>query len=575
MAMNQRSRKATESIAFIAVIATTVVLLNALGVYFFGRVDVTKNHLFSLSSGSKRVVEDLADDLTITAYFTKDLPPPFNATERYVRDLLDEYQAAAPKQVHVRFVNPDTDDAKKEAEEAGVQLVAHQKIENDAAQVVEGYRGLVFRYLDKRHAIPSISGTEGLEYDISQAIKQVRGEKLKLGVLVGHEGPSVEKGLKTLASYLPTYTLSPVDAKTPIDSSMRALLIIGPETPLTDDELRNIDAYVMGGGNLGVLGGSLKVKPEQADINVEAIDTGLNRLLSKWGVKLQNEVVADAQCGQAPVRTALGVALPMPYPPVPVVHFDAEQEAHPVAYRLAQVFLPFGSALSVTDELRGEKDITTTVVARTSQRSWQIEGANVNLKPRPTKEWTMSSKRGPFPVAIAVEGKLPSAYRAEAVSTADGAAAQGPRGPDRAKEAVHLFVSGASGFVRDEFLPPPHRAGQPQELDATISFGLNVIDWLAQEDELIAIRAKSVEDPLLEVPADIEEAEQAAQLAANDGDRAGTADALTRRKDALVDWDAKKANLKLLNIVVMPLLLIAFGLIRWQARKKRRATISL
>jgi len=51
MAMNQRSRKATESVAFLAVIAVTVVLLNALGVFVFGRIDATANHLFSLSTG--------------------------------------------------------------------------------------------------------------------------------------------------------------------------------------------------------------------------------------------------------------------------------------------------------------------------------------------------------------------------------------------------------------------------------------------------------------------------------------------------------------------------------------------
>src|SRR5437763_12803577 len=95
MAMNKRSRAATESLAFMGAVGVCLVLLNVLGIYFFGRVDVTGDSLFSLSKGSKDVVAKLDDTLEITAYFTKDLPPPFNATERYVRDILDEYQAAS------------------------------------------------------------------------------------------------------------------------------------------------------------------------------------------------------------------------------------------------------------------------------------------------------------------------------------------------------------------------------------------------------------------------------------------------------------------------------------------------
>src|SRR5687767_4404330 len=128
MAMNKRTRAATESLAFLAIVAVSLVLLNVLGVFFFGPLDMTKNQLFSLSEGSKRVVSNLEDDLEVTAYFTENLPPPFNATERYVRDILDEYQAASKGKLKVRFVNPDTDETRQQAETEGAQRVAHQKI---------------------------------------------------------------------------------------------------------------------------------------------------------------------------------------------------------------------------------------------------------------------------------------------------------------------------------------------------------------------------------------------------------------------------------------------------------------
>jgi ABC-2 type transport system permease protein len=574
MAMNKRTRAATQSIALIGVLAAIVVLLNVLGIFFFGRADVTKNRLFSLSEGSKRAVEKLEDTLEISAYFTKDLPPPFNATERYVRDLLDEYQAASDGKLKVRFVNPDTDETRQEAEAAGVTKVAHQKIENDAVQVVEGYRGIVFNYLGERRAIPSIGGTAGLEYDITESIRLMSGERAKIGVLSGHEGPTIAQGLTTFKTMLAMYDLVEVNPAQPIDQKLAALLVVAPETALSDDELRNIDAYVMNGGNLGVFGGTLKIKQQEQELTGTPVNTGVNRLLERWGVKMRDEIVADTQCGQAPYRTNFGMAIPVAFPPVPVVAFDEKQAEHPVAYRLDQVFMPFTSPLKETGELKNDKDVKLTVIARSTKDSWSIDGESIDLKPRDPRQWRRSSDRGPFAMAVAIEGKLPSAFRPEAVSSSEGAAPQGPRGPERAVKPVHVFVSGASGFVRDEFLPPPERSGE-QELTRSLAFALNAVDWLAQEDALIAIRAKNVEEPLIEVPATVKEAEAEITQAAEKGDEAGAQAALDKRKDALDDWDAKKARTKLVNVGLVPLLFIGFGLVRWQVRKKKRAKIAL
>jgi ABC-type uncharacterized transport system involved in gliding motility auxiliary subunit len=160
------------------------------------------------------------------------------------------------------------------------------------------------------------------------------------------------------------------------------------------------------------------------------------------------------------------------------------------------------------------------------------------------------------------------------VSSAEGAAPQGPRGPERALKPVHVFISGASGFLRDEFLPPPDRAGQ-QELTRSMAFALNAIDWLAQEDALIAVRAKNVEEPLIEIPSTVKEAEAEITKAAEQGDNATAQAALDKRKDALEDWDAKKTRTKLLNVVLVPLLFLIFGIARWQWRKLKRAKIAL
>jgi hypothetical protein len=49
---------------------------------------------------------------------------------------------------------------------------------------------------------------------------------------------------------------------------------------------------------------------------------------------------------------------------------------------------------------------------------------------------------------------------------------------------------------------------------------LNSIDWLSQDNDLIEIRAKSVEDPMLEVPQAVREAENTIRQAVDQQDEA-------------------------------------------------------
>ena len=105
-----RSRAATESIAFLLIAGGILVLVNVLGLFFHGRADGTQKELFSLSDGSRRLASSLKDQMEIRAYFSKDLPPPYNALELYVRDLLAEYRNASHGKITLRMLEPQTDD---------------------------------------------------------------------------------------------------------------------------------------------------------------------------------------------------------------------------------------------------------------------------------------------------------------------------------------------------------------------------------------------------------------------------------------------------------------------------------
>jgi len=564
----KQSRAAVESTAFLLVIVGVAVAVNALTVFINPRLDLTHANLFSLSNGSKRLAAGLDDQMEVRAYFSADLPPPHNATERYVRDLLAEYETASKGKLRVRYIHPETDEQKQDAERDGVVRVQDPSIEDDSFTVKEGFRGLSFHYLGETKAIDKVDGTAGLEYAITQTIKQLVGEKTKIGLLGEHGGPTLTEGLSSLKQHLPTYDMVDVNANSEIPQDLRALLIVSPTTPLSDTELRHIDQFVMRGGSVGFLGGAHNVTIEQQKPPVAApVDSGINKLLEKWGVRMESAIVADEQCGRAEMPTRFGFRLPVPYPPAPTVSFTEEQRTHHVLFNLNQVGLPYPANLTLSSPL--DAQIKRTVIAQSTPRAWLMTGDTVDLNPRESWETGPRAVRN---LAIALEGKLPSAF-ANAASSADAPAAPSTiTAPERAEKNVHVLVLGTSYFIHDRFLPPPQ---QMQGMNASVALALNAIDWLAQDGDLIAIRAKTVEDPTLEIPANVKEAEATVREAAEEGDQAKAEAAIEEGRAAIEQWKARKNTYQWANMLGIPLAFALLGVARWRFRRAQKATVQL
>jgi ABC-type uncharacterized transport system involved in gliding motility auxiliary subunit len=563
---SKAGRQQAESIGFLAIVAGILIALNVIGVAgLFARADTTATRAFTLSHGSERVVRELDDDLTITAYFTSDLPPPFNATERYVRDILEEYEAASGGKVHLVFVDPDEDEEKEAAERAGVRQMEHRRIGPDGVSIVAGFRGLVLEYAGDSQVIAALpQDTAGLEYLLTNTIKQLvvrPDERPRIGVLSGHEGPTPTKGLSVLQRMLPNYRLEEVAATSEIASEVRALLVIEPTTEVTEAELRNIDSYVLAGGSLGVFGGSMKVAIDQPpEISAQPTNSGLNRLLEPWGVRMNEDIVADANCEYLPLRTAMGLPMPVPYPPAPQITFTEEQSEHPALFRLRGTQLFFASSIETLDVFR---ELEGQVLMQSSEQSWALQGEQISLRIRdPRRErWEMSDRVGPLAVAVALDAQLPSAFPGEGEAR-------------RSESPVRVMVVGTSTMMRDEFLGDPQQVN-PEQLAGPMAFVLNAIDWLAQDSDLIAIRAKTIEEPALDVPRAVSEAEEDAVEASEAGDEAEANEAVERHREAMRAWDSRKAWYRWGNTLLIPLAFAAFGIVRWQTRQRKKANLKL
>ena len=174
----------------VALAVAIVGVLNFVSRDLFFRLDLTDNHMYSLSESSKRVVAKLEDRLTMKVYFSDNLPGEYGNNRRYLQDLLEEYEAYSRGRIQFEFYRPESDaKLQEEARKYGIQPVQLQVIENDKLEVKRVYMGMAFLYGDEREALPVIRTTTGLEYDITIQIKKlVDREKRSIAFAeIGHQ----------------------------------------------------------------------------------------------------------------------------------------------------------------------------------------------------------------------------------------------------------------------------------------------------------------------------------------------------------------------------------------------------
>ncbi len=177
-------KRAGNYVKFFTYLVVTV-LINVAGITLFLRMDLTKNEIYSISDASKRVVSTLSEPLTIKVFFTRNLPAPHNNTERYLRDLLEEYSAYANQYFNYRFfevsaeegnMSEKTRENQELAKSYGIHPVRIRIIKEDEVKFQRAYMGLVLIHGDLMERIPTVTSTEGLEYSLTTAIQKLNNK---------------------------------------------------------------------------------------------------------------------------------------------------------------------------------------------------------------------------------------------------------------------------------------------------------------------------------------------------------------------------------------------------------------
>ncbi len=217
----------------ILLVSAIVIIVNILSESYNLRLDFTENHQYTLSKASRDILSGLQEPVTVTAYFSKDLPPNIQNVSREFRDMLIEYSSRSKGMVVYNFVNPNSDPkVEQEAMQAGVQPVMINVREKDQMKQQKAYLGAVVAMGNDKEIIPFIQPGSAMEYALSSAIKKLSvTNKPAVALIQGHGEPSIGNLLQAYTDLSVLYDVKPftMTDTTTIPDRFKTIMIVKPQ----------------------------------------------------------------------------------------------------------------------------------------------------------------------------------------------------------------------------------------------------------------------------------------------------------------------------------------------------------
>ena len=144
------------------------------------RLDLTEERLHTLSDGTRNMLGDLENKVTLNFYFSKELSsaaPAFGNYAKRVRDMLNEMKLAGGGKIVIKEQDPIAfSEIEDEAVEAGLQGAPLDQSGDQA------YFGLQVKSGEESSVIPFFQSQREkfLEYDLARMIHAVSSSKKKI-----------------------------------------------------------------------------------------------------------------------------------------------------------------------------------------------------------------------------------------------------------------------------------------------------------------------------------------------------------------------------------------------------------
>ena len=498
------------------------------------RLDLTEQRLFTLSEGTRNIIDAIDEPVTLRFYVSRSLASRLPSISGYVarvRDLLQEYEYAADGKIILTVIDPEPF-SEEEDRAVAYGLSGLPLLDGESTF----YFGLVgTNTLDDQEVIPRFTPDreEFLEYDLTKMIHTLaQAERPVIGLLSGlpldgrtqqammtGRPPQPWLILERMEELFEVRHLSTLSLER-VEEDVDVLMAVHPKG-LSDTVRYAIDQFVLGGGHTLVF-----VDPNaEADMNptVPGLPplpgkSELEDLLAAWGLELDTtRTVGDMQIG-ADVQAQMGdrvatIRYPM-WMNVPSPLLNREDVVTAELGNLT--FGTAGALVTVPDAGLTVSPLAMTTPSGAGLVETEMVGPMADIE-RLVREFRPDGTS--YVLAARIGGKAASAFpegpplpdtadeegAGEGQGTGEGEGAGAESGaedsgtpaepvPDHLDEGeIHVIVVGDTDFLQDQFwVQRQNIFGQsiPIPISANGSFVINALDNLTGSGDLIGIRSR-------------------------------------------------------------------------------------
>jgi ABC-type uncharacterized transport system involved in gliding motility auxiliary subunit len=342
-----------------------------------------------------------------------------------------------------------------------------------------------------------------------------------------------------------SYSLKEINLEGPIPDGIDTLIISGVKENFTDWQLFLIDQFLMKGKSLALFIDAFnEIKPrreggEFQPTEYRPLDTGLEKLLAHYGLKVKKSYLLDENCFINRERLELPIYF------APIIKDENIDRGRAFMENIKRLLLVKVAPLEADKEKIEKNNLVLKPLFSSSVKSWEMTG-RINLTPQTIQPPVDDSQKQSQPLAYLLEGEFPSYFAGKPipVKPVKEDEEKSANNKDKVKQSAvkvgknilakgkpgKIFLIGTSHMLKDNLLD---ERGQ----SSNAVFLLNLLDYLNNREDIAVMRSKNqVFNPLKDTGAFV------------------------------------KTFVKILNMAGLPALIILLGIITWFRRlawKKR------
>ena len=425
-----------------------IVLINVIGAFLFGRLDLTSEKRYTISKSTKEMLKDLDDIVYFRVYLEGDFPAGFKRLRNASREMLDEFRAYN-KNIQYKFINPSKSEDPGERNEI-YQLLTEKGLQATDLQVntkkgreqqiifpgaIVSYKGvempveLLKSQLGVHPEEVLNNSIQSLEYTLASAIKNLSSIHKPRVAFIGGHGELDNREIYDIAQSLSEfYVVGRVNIKGQLKSltgrdstgagkpvimnKYDAIIIAKPDSVFDEKDKFIIDQFIMRGGAVLWLIDPVFASMDSLETAESTMGIGqdlqLDDMLFNYGVRLNNNLIMDIHSLPIPLRTGQVGNQPQidffPWYFFPVL---TPLQDHPVVKNLNAIKTEFVSSLDTIRIPHVKKTILLSTSPYSRVMNTPVLISLAILKDEPDERLF----RGPpQPVAVLLEGVFESNY---------------------------------------------------------------------------------------------------------------------------------------------------------------------